>query len=1224
VVAIRVVGLLACSFWVSTLCGCPSKREDAREIAGPSAPQLGFADAEQEVERAPITLTASDGSGLSLVAVEVRTVIEDPLAFTELHLTFHNPEPRRREGRFQIVLPEAAAISRFAMRVGAEFQEGEVVERQRAQQVYEDFLHRKQDPALLEKSAGNEFSARVFPIEPSADKEIIVSYSEELPERGRPYRLLVAGLPRLARFAADVRLGSHSASGLESTSRERGESQHLRIEKLDYAPRSDLLLRLPAQKPFALRSGDLVVARVRPLPAAERGTLDKLTVLFDTSASRALGFGAQIERFAALLRELVRQNKRDFALRVVAFDQDSEEIYRGSASGFSLRDQGRLLARDAFGATDLAQALSGLSEQPDGHARLLILSDGMLTAGELDGTRLREAVTRLSAHGLRRLDVVAEGSVRERGVLADLTHAGLKEAGALLDASSEPDALAGRLLLSVRESVRVEVSGARWVHPRALLSVQPGDERLVFAQVPADQPLQIELEGAGVQALETLEAPRPLLERAWARAKIEALTQELNSAGRRTEDTRVNFAREIIALSTQHRVLSDLTALLVLESEWDYRRFGISQEALTSILRVGQEGIELWDRGARGHRTWDDEPPREIAKDEALSEGEAQPSAAAPASELSLPSVRGAVGAPQPERRGGGDEKARARDQRTEPELKRAPGSPVEGLAERASSAGRASEPPVQAAPAAAPKAASVSSVEASDARGPAKSDALQGVLGGAGSGAPHDGLGSAGSVARQAGSALGSAGPGARQETAARGTGDLQVAAPVVLEARAVVTLHEASGVPQSLAARALRGTFAARARACYQRAGARDGSERLFLDFSISARGTVDDVYVSSGSLADSGVKSCLLGAARALQFPKPDAASGNVRAGVELSFVEAALRSAPSVARPARPRPSVKIVTPAVEDAYDGTLAAVLNALRAGDAGGARSKAEAAHREDPGDVMALVALGEALEAQHELARAARVYGSLIDLFPARTDLRRMAGARLERLSDAGLALAVDSYEKARQQRPDHPSVHRLLAFAQLKRGQAEAAFQTLEAALERAYREDRFPGAARILGEDLALVAAAFLRAAPQHETRIRAVLAARQLSLDTKPSLRFVLNWETDANDVDFHIYDGRGGHAFYMQPRLGSGGALYADVTSGYGPECFAIAGAARAYPYVLQAHYFARGPMGYGMGKLQIIEHDGRGALKFAEHPFVIMKDKAFVELARVPAPLAG
>jgi len=116
------------------------------------------------------------------------------------------------------------------------------------------------------------------------------------------------------------------------------------------------------------------------------------------------------------------------------------------------------------------------------------------------------------------------------------------------------------------------------------------------------------------------------------------------------------------------------------------------------------------------------------------------------------------------------------------------------------------------------------------------------------------------------------------------------------------------------------------------------------------------------------------------------------------------------------------------------------------------------------------------------------------------------------------------------------------------------------------------------------------------------------------------VRFVLNWETDANDVDFHIRDGKGGHAYYASRQLPSGGELYADVTTGYGPECFTIRGpaAGRAFPYGLQAHYYSRGPMGYGMGKLQIIEHDGDGHLRFDERPFVIMQDGAFVDLGAV------
>ena len=46
--------------------------------------------------------------------------------------------------------------------------------------------------------------------------------------------------------------------------------------------------------------------------------------------------------------------------------------------------------------------------------------------------------------------------------------------------------------------------------------------------------------------------------------------------------------------------------------------------------------------------------------------------------------------------------------------------------------------------------------------------------------------------------------------------------------------------------------------------------------------------------------------------------------------------------------------------------------------------------------------------------------------------------------------------------------------------------------------------------------------------------------------------------------------------------------------------------------------------MGYGMGKLQIIDHDGHGSLRFDERPFVIMQDGAFVDLGQVGATLAG
>ena len=135
-------------------------------------PQIAVSELPLDQTPAPWTLTASDGSGLVATRVEAKAVTQGPLAFTELHLYFTNVEDRIREGTFAITLPANAAVSRFAMETNGQWMEAEVVEKQVARRAYEDFLHRKQDPALMEKAAGNQFTARVFPIEANSGSRV--------------------------------------------------------------------------------------------------------------------------------------------------------------------------------------------------------------------------------------------------------------------------------------------------------------------------------------------------------------------------------------------------------------------------------------------------------------------------------------------------------------------------------------------------------------------------------------------------------------------------------------------------------------------------------------------------------------------------------------------------------------------------------------------------------------------------------------------------------------------------------------------------------------------------------------------------------------------------------------------------------------------------------------------------------------------------------------------
>jgi len=305
-----------------------------------------------------------------------------------------------------------------------------------------------------------------------------------------------------------------------------------------------------------------------------------------------------------------------------------------------------------------------------------------------------------------------------------------------------------------------------------------------------------------------------------------------------------------------------------------------------------------------------------------------------------------------------------------------------------------------------------------------------------------------------------------------------------------------------------------------------------------------------------------------------------------------------------------------------ALSGKMAVIHSMVESGQTYEAIAEALRWRNEESGNVMALVALGEALEAAGDLKLAARAYGSIIDLFPSRADLRRFAATRLANLETFGAELSVDSLRRAREQRPDHLSVHRLLAYSLVRAGDLRGAFDAIEQGLSRSYPSNRFAGGERILREDLGIVAAAWKAVDPKAEAEIKKRLAQAGVPLATKASTRFVLNWETDANDVDFHIRDGKGGHAYYSDKALPSGGELFADVTTGYGPECFSIPGTAKAYPYNLQIHYYSRGPMGYGMGQVEILQHDGKGGLSFDTRPFVVMTDGAFVDLGDLPAPL--
>src|SRR6202040_3124583 len=92
------------------------------------------------------------------------------------------------EGVFHFPLPPDASISGFGMWIGDNLVEADVVEKQRAREMFETILREKRDPGLLEWSGGNIFKARVFPIPAGSEKRIKITYTQVLPIKGNRYR----------------------------------------------------------------------------------------------------------------------------------------------------------------------------------------------------------------------------------------------------------------------------------------------------------------------------------------------------------------------------------------------------------------------------------------------------------------------------------------------------------------------------------------------------------------------------------------------------------------------------------------------------------------------------------------------------------------------------------------------------------------------------------------------------------------------------------------------------------------------------------------------------------------------------------------------------------------------------------------------------------------------------------------------------------------------------
>jgi len=123
-------------------------------------------------------LTPANGNlpTLQIKQHNVSVIIEDGYAITEVEQVFHNPHAQDLEAVYSFPVPEKAAVAEFTIWIDGKPVTGEVLEKQKAREVYEQEKAAGRETGLTEKDAYKTFDISVSPVRAGQDTRVRFVY----------------------------------------------------------------------------------------------------------------------------------------------------------------------------------------------------------------------------------------------------------------------------------------------------------------------------------------------------------------------------------------------------------------------------------------------------------------------------------------------------------------------------------------------------------------------------------------------------------------------------------------------------------------------------------------------------------------------------------------------------------------------------------------------------------------------------------------------------------------------------------------------------------------------------------------------------------------------------------------------------------------------------------------------------------------------------------------
>lgn len=156
-------------------------------------------------------------SPVNLKSVNATIQLKEGIGNITLEETFFNPSNFRLEGEYIFALPGESQIHDFFLYINGNKTAGEILDGTEAAKIYEGIVRKMRDPALLEYAGNSLFKARIFPIEPKADRKIELSYAQTVSYDGNVYKFSLpikqSGQGSIEKFYMSINLQTNSTLG---------------------------------------------------------------------------------------------------------------------------------------------------------------------------------------------------------------------------------------------------------------------------------------------------------------------------------------------------------------------------------------------------------------------------------------------------------------------------------------------------------------------------------------------------------------------------------------------------------------------------------------------------------------------------------------------------------------------------------------------------------------------------------------------------------------------------------------------------------------------------------------------------------------------------------------------------------------------------------------------------------------------------------------------------